>query len=61
MPAGPTDLIIHQYNHEPAFSVKTRLMLGFNPAPGEEIMFTHKMPRAVSDCRHASASARRWP
>ena len=32
MPAGPTDLIIHQYNHEPAFSVKTRLMLGFKNA-----------------------------
>lgn len=32
MPASPTDLIIHQYTHEPAFSVKTRLMLGFKNA-----------------------------
>jgi glutathione S-transferase len=32
MPARATDLIIHQYNHEPAFSVKTRLMLGFKNA-----------------------------
>jgi glutathione S-transferase len=32
MPAGATDLIIHQYNLEPAFSVKTRLMLGFKNA-----------------------------
>jgi glutathione S-transferase len=32
MPAGPDDLIVHQYTHEPAFSVKTRLMLGFKNA-----------------------------
>lgn len=32
MSAGPADLIIHQYTHEPAFSVKTRLMLGFKNA-----------------------------
>lgn len=32
MPAGPTDLIVHQYHHEPAFSVKARLMLGFKNA-----------------------------
>lgn len=32
MPAGLTDLIIHQYTAEPAFSVKTRLMLGFKNA-----------------------------
>ena len=32
MPASPNDLIIHQYSHEPAFSVKTRLMLGFKNA-----------------------------
>lgn len=32
MTAGTTDLIVHQYNAEPAFSVKTRLMLGFKNA-----------------------------
>ncbi|UVO51996.1 glutathione S-transferase family protein [Sphingomonas sp. SUN019] len=32
MLAGPTDLIVHQYSREPAFSVKTRLMLGFKSA-----------------------------
>lgn len=32
MAAGPNDLIIHQYTSEPAFSVKTRLMLGFKNA-----------------------------
>lgn len=32
MPAGPTDLIVHQYSNEPAFSVKARLMLGFKDA-----------------------------
>lgn len=32
MAVGPTDLIVHQYNCEPAFSVKTRLMLGFKNA-----------------------------
>ena len=37
MPAGPTDLIIHQYSAEPAFSVKTRLMLGFKNAEWLEV------------------------
>ena len=32
MPAGSHDLIVHQYSAEPAFSVKTRLMLGFKDA-----------------------------
>jgi glutathione S-transferase len=32
MPVGATDLIVHQYNLAPAFSVKARLMLGFKNA-----------------------------
>lgn len=32
MTAAATDLIVHQYSAEPAFSVKTRLMLGFKNA-----------------------------
>ncbi len=32
MSAGPTDLIVHLYDAEPAFSVKTKLMLGFKNA-----------------------------
>lgn len=32
MPAGPADLIVHQYDVEPAYSVKSRLMLGFKNA-----------------------------
>ena len=32
IPATAADLIIHQYTHERAFSVKTRLMLGFKNA-----------------------------
>ena len=32
MPAGPADLIVHLYSAEPAFSVKTRLMLGLEDA-----------------------------
>ena len=32
MPAGSTDLIVHQYDGAPAFSTKTRLMLGFKNA-----------------------------
>lgn len=32
MSARATDLIVHQYDPEPAFSVKTRLMLGFKNA-----------------------------
>lgn len=32
MPAGPHDLIVHLYDHEPAFSRKTAAMLGFKNA-----------------------------
>lgn len=32
MPAGPTDLIVHLYDNEAAFSQKTRAMLGFKDA-----------------------------
>lgn len=32
MPASPRDMIVHQYNGAPAFSVKARLMLGLKDA-----------------------------